>query len=313
MKLVAPHYYDDFRCTADKCKHNCCIGWEIDVDEITLEYYDSLSGEIGEKLKKNISREGDTPHFVLAENERCPFLMKNNLCELICKLGDDALCDICADHPRFRNFFSDREEMGLGLCCESAGRLVLSNKDKIEFVTLADDKENDELTETEKTVLNTREKLFEIALCRDKTLSEKIDSMLGLCKLKRKVRSRSEWADVFLSMERLDESWTELLISFKNSACKNSELKDKEKWEKPFSQLLFYFIYRHFSPSAEDGRLWERLLFAIDSCIFVREICIFHEETSGELDFEDLVEYCRKYSSEMEYSEENVENYLNVC
>ena len=39
MKLCAPKYYKKFRCIADKCEHNCCVGWEIDVDESALEKY----------------------------------------------------------------------------------------------------------------------------------------------------------------------------------------------------------------------------------------------------------------------------------
>ena len=37
MKLYAPEYYKQFQCIADKCTHSCCIGWEIDIDEITDE------------------------------------------------------------------------------------------------------------------------------------------------------------------------------------------------------------------------------------------------------------------------------------
>jgi lysine-N-methylase len=36
MKLRAPKYYLDFACIADRCKHSCCIGWEIDVDADTM-------------------------------------------------------------------------------------------------------------------------------------------------------------------------------------------------------------------------------------------------------------------------------------
>jgi hypothetical protein len=50
MKLVAPDYYEKFKCIADKCKHSCCIGWEIDIDEDTMDLYESIDGEFGEKL-----------------------------------------------------------------------------------------------------------------------------------------------------------------------------------------------------------------------------------------------------------------------
>ena len=47
MKQIYPNYYDHFTCIADKCKHNCCIGWEIDIDDDTMDIYDSIGGEFG--------------------------------------------------------------------------------------------------------------------------------------------------------------------------------------------------------------------------------------------------------------------------
>ena len=37
MLTVYPDYYSAFRCIAGACKHSCCIGWEIDIDEESLE------------------------------------------------------------------------------------------------------------------------------------------------------------------------------------------------------------------------------------------------------------------------------------
>ena len=125
MNIYAPDYYPSFRCVASKCAHTCCAGWEIDIDEKSLARYDQLPGDFGAWVRRGISREG-TPHFILAEGERCPLLNGDNLCALILHEGDGALCQICADHPRFRNYFSCRVEMGLGLVCEEAARLILS-------------------------------------------------------------------------------------------------------------------------------------------------------------------------------------------
>lgn len=41
-----PDYYPLFRCIADRCRHNCCIGWEIDVDGDSLAAYDQIGGEM---------------------------------------------------------------------------------------------------------------------------------------------------------------------------------------------------------------------------------------------------------------------------
>ncbi len=92
--FVYPSYYQKFACIAGRCRHSCCIGWEIDVDEDTYDAYQSVTGEIGERLRASLSDE-DTFHFILGEGERCPFLNRDNLCDLILSLGEDSLCEIC--------------------------------------------------------------------------------------------------------------------------------------------------------------------------------------------------------------------------
>ena len=162
MKLYAPKYYKRFKCIADKCEHSCCIGWEIDVDADTLKQYKKVKGDFGKRLLENIDLKCDAPHFILGEKERCPFLNERGLCDIIIELGEDSLCDICSDHPRFRNFFSDREELGLGLCCEEACRLILSKEEPTEFIS-EDDGEDFELFEDEEILLSVRNELFDLS------------------------------------------------------------------------------------------------------------------------------------------------------
>ena len=134
MKLIFPKYYPEFRCIADKCRHSCCIGWEIDIDPATREKYRYVSGKFGQRLNGAI-QVGEVSSFRLGEGERCPMLNANGLCDLITELGEGMLCQICADHPRFRSYFSDRTELGLGLCCEEAARLVLTQTAPMTLIT----------------------------------------------------------------------------------------------------------------------------------------------------------------------------------
>ncbi|MBQ8904241.1 MAG: flagellin lysine-N-methylase, partial [Oscillospiraceae bacterium] len=92
MILRMPSYCRDFRCSAGECSDSCCIGWEIDIDDKTAGYYMDVKGEFGEKLRNNIQK-GSPCSFIL-QNERCPFLNENNLCEIILNIGEDKLCHI---------------------------------------------------------------------------------------------------------------------------------------------------------------------------------------------------------------------------
>ena len=136
MKFVKPNFYDRFRCTASACSDTCCAGWEIDIDPDTKAYYETLEGEFGERLREQIE---ELPEGMaccrLTEDERCPFLTDDNLCEVIFELGDDGLCEICREHPRFYEQFADRMEMGVGLCCEEACRLLFEQTAPITFIT----------------------------------------------------------------------------------------------------------------------------------------------------------------------------------
>ena len=138
MQKAVPNYYHKFTCIADRCRHSCCIGWEIDIDEKTMAMYQTMALPIGEDIRNSI--EGDEPHFKLQSGDRCPFLKDNGLCRIICECGKDALCDICRLHPRFRNFYSSFVETGLGLCCEEAARIILFDNEPFSIL-LPDDVE----------------------------------------------------------------------------------------------------------------------------------------------------------------------------
>ena len=68
MILRVPSYYKTFQCIADKCEHSCCIGWEIDIDEDSYEYYMGIGGAFGERLKEQTVTEDEEHSFVLQKN-----------------------------------------------------------------------------------------------------------------------------------------------------------------------------------------------------------------------------------------------------
>lgn len=90
MCHFTPDCYKDFPCIAGRCRHSCCIGWEIDVDPDKLCSYNAVPGPFGDRLRANISP-ADPPHFILGEGERCPFLNSENLCDIILTLSEDQI------------------------------------------------------------------------------------------------------------------------------------------------------------------------------------------------------------------------------
>ena len=168
---IVPQYYSDFRCIADACRHNCCIGWEIDIDPDTYALYNTIDGDFGNRLHNGIIH-GKQPCFCLDSNERCAFLNERGLCDIILTLGEGALCDICTDHPRFRTYLGDDLRLGLGLCCEAACRLILDTP--VGFV---------DADTNAAFAVNTAVPLFSDP------------------------RTPAEWAAIYRSLERLDPAW----------------------------------------------------------------------------------------------------------
>ena len=305
MKLFAPDYYNCFSCIADKCRHSCCVGWEIDIDNETFEYYKSVSGEFGKRLHNGISADDDEPYFVLSADERCPFLNKNNLCDIILNLGKEKLCQICADHPRYRNFFSDRTEIGLGLCCEAAGRLILTHEQQMRLIVIEDDGFDELISDEEQVFFAKRERLFDIVQNRIKSIENRIQELLSVCDITLPQKSAMEWADIYLGLEHLDFAWVDRLNELKN--IKEIPSVGSE-WDIPFEQLLVYFLYRHTADSLYDGRFRERVAFAALSVHIIGILFAIH----GNVMIDELIEIARMYSSEIEYCEENIEALLGI-
>ena len=138
MLLRIPDFYDSFHCIGGKCPDNCCIGWELDIDDDTYEYYRSVKGPFGDRLRANMSgaeksSESESVSFRLEVDGRCPFLNSENLCDICLELGPDALCRICTDYPRYSFEWGDAIEKSLTLSCPEAGRLLFLNDIPVRF------------------------------------------------------------------------------------------------------------------------------------------------------------------------------------
>ena len=84
MRYLKPHFYDQFTCTAGDCPDTCCAGWQIVIDEDSLERYGKEQGEFGKRLRNSIDWEEECFY---QKNRRCAFLNDENLCDLYKALG----------------------------------------------------------------------------------------------------------------------------------------------------------------------------------------------------------------------------------
>ena len=87
MRYSKPHYYDNFRCLAGACPDTCCAGWQIYIDEESLEKYGRERGPFGNRLVNSIDWEEGAFYQYAG---RCAFLNEEDLCDLQAELGEDA-------------------------------------------------------------------------------------------------------------------------------------------------------------------------------------------------------------------------------
>lgn len=294
MKTIVPDYYEKFHCIASSCRHNCCIGWEIDIDENTEQRYLSCSRSSEDAMAKDFrenvrfssrrqKRNGRPSHFILkGPEERCPFLTEEGLCRIILEKSERWLSQVCTDHPRFRNFYPDHVELGLGLTCEEACRVVLSEEKPVTYHYLSEPGEEAE---------NSGETAAVPEYVR--------------CVLPESIRRFPEgkvdwadWADFFLSLERLDDEWTALLTDLmKNPGCPSYEAFSEASWQQVLANFRDYLLYRHFMEYGHDfcELLWNLVI----------RLSEVQAAKKGTFTFADFAEIVRLYSGEIEYSDEN--------
>ncbi len=338
MRLIMPSYCKNFKCTADKCKDNCCIGWEIDIDEKTKSFYDSVSGDFGKALANGIN-DGETPCFKL-KDERCAFLNERGLCEIIINLGEKHLCQICRDHPRYFEWFEDRIEGGVGLCCEEGARLILSCDEPFSlFESEKDDEPFSAYDEVAYDLLvSTRRKIIETLERKDFSFSKKqytafaygtyiYDDLENFDPIftpyerldKKAIKETFDINDLFLSLNEFEEintSWNQtvsaLIKNQKEIEATLPYLLRDSKVQKAFQNISIYFYWRYYLKFLFDENYINAPYFSVFSVIVI--LCLFAlrclENNSD--DFDTLVSCAKDYSKQMEYSTFNLVQ-INKC
>lgn len=290
MKQFEMNHCREFKCISDKCRHSCCIGWDIAVDFVTVGKY--ISEGFSEMLYTD--SDGDVC-LKKDENGRCVMLTDSGLCSLINKTGgDDLLGEICRLHPRYFIELADRREMGLGLCCEEAARLILTSTDKMTPVETEDDGEMTEPAAAEHAVFTLRCDITEMLQDRRLPIGIRMNNVCRRLGFERPDMDLELWIERLKGFERLDREWDGVL---------SRSLSDGVADEIVVEQLLCYFVYRYLGKSRNAEELILYWLFAT-ACTEI--ICSL---SNGEQN--DLCEVARGFSAEIEYSPDNLEKFLD--
>lgn len=239
MKITTPFYYKDFKCIAGACTDTCCAGWDVDVDEASYKYYKSVKGSFGKRLKSVMVKSEEGGCTFTLNNGRCPFLNDENLCDLYIALGEENLCDTCAEFPRFINEYGNTREIGIAPSCITAGEIIFNYKDKLVF----ENTENDEFPKTYNDIdpltyiqlTSARKMAYSIVQNRAYTINDRCVLLLEFAK---KIQKH-------LDSER-DELIANVVNAFKDMDYQQSVLDNAKKKYSGFDDTAYRYIYKYF-------------------------------------------------------------------
>ena len=294
---LAPEYYKDFRCKADKCRHTCCSSWRIPLSH--EEYNKLITMECSDDLNRRIHSTFVIPETVSEERYRyisfnwlgcCP-IQDNKLCRLHREKGESYLPAVCRLFPR-----SLKNIDGVNVACCSA-----SCERTVEMLFECDELNLQEITISEKPQLTysiSNEDIEQIKLfneiIKDRTISL-AQSLAEICK----IINREEFEKDFSSNEDGIRTGIELLKRLSGENENLAELagrleerylndheqfsKDREifeskypKWmnflERLINNSMIYECFPFIDKRADRTRVYKGLCFCYG---LARLVCIY--------------------------------------
>ena len=307
-----PGYYDTFRCLAGACPDSCCHEWAVAVDPEAEALYRSLSGDLGETLRRFLTEEDGDTVLSLREDGRCPMWRDDGLCRIQAEQGEGALCDTCRNFPRLTHDYGDFLERDLELSCPEAARLILMGDD--EWVAGEENSatEPDYEPEMMEILLESRQKALDLLGDGRYDLGEALAILLLYgnrvqneldggeeaalepekeLEIAEKVAQKGNMDGIFRffkDLELLTERWPLRL-----------EKPEPGPWREEHRAIARYFVRRYWLQAVSDGDLYSRVKLTAVSCLMLKNL-------GG-----DLQDTAQLYSKEIENNAENVDALLD--
>lgn len=292
MRLCAPHYVRRFHCIAERCRHSCCIGWYIGVDDHTLARWRALPGKAADPILATVDTDGDGAHLCLGADGRCPHLDARGLCRLITAHGEGILPDICREHPRFYLPTPDGAMMGIGAVCEEAARLILESDGYARTVDLgAWEGDTDPATAD---AIRLREALYCSLSERTVPYSERLREVWRAASVDGPP-AREAVAELLDTLEYLDPAHRALFHAYTEQPPITPE------GARYAERFLAYLLLRHLTPASTEAQR----RCALRLCCLVERLFASLVATGT-----DPVDAARILSEELEYSEDNTDALL---
>ena len=318
MLVRVPDYYDRFHCLAGECPHSCCEKWEVVIDEEHVCRYEEVQGPLGEKLRAALQRDEDGDVCFSLNGGRCPFLDRENLCEIHKRLGEEATSVTCQEHPRFTEDYGLFREVTLSASCPAANALLIGTEEPLTFREFETDEPGEEGDAWLEPLLPLREKLMGILADRSQPMTRRLRLFLLLaadaqvCLDEERIEDLSllvrEWVpegwdaetdgeglfpaglQCLGELEHLEVDWPELLEQAKTVTATPVP-------EPLLERIAVYMGFRYLLKAVNDGDLLSRAQLVVFTVLLVERLAA----VCG------LGEALRRFSCEIEHNDENLE------
>ena len=304
MMIRYPKYYTQFSCIASACPDSCCQEWEVVLDEESVAYYQTLPGQLGDRLRQVIRKEEDL-YLMTIENSRCPMWQQDGLCAIQAQYGHGALCQTCRDFPRLKHEYEGFTEQDLELSCPEAARLIFfgdctpvtegtAEQSQDEILDILLQSRDTALGFLENTPYPLPQKLTVLLLYAhsvqawiDGSDAAVLDPETALHDA-RAFAGQGDMASMFeyyVNLEILTERWKKRLATPAAAP----------RWDEKLVRFMTYGIRRYWLQAISDYDLICRVKYLISACLLIHHL-------GG-----NTVETAQLWSKEIENNQDNVE------
>ena len=213
-------------------------------------------------------------------------------------MGEEYLCDICREHPRFYNY-TDVVEVGIGMSCPEAARIILSSPDYAVLEAIGKvEAEADDIPYNGRA---PRSEIYEMLLDREHSYTFALNQIYSRYSID--VGNDEVWLARLASLEYLNFCHRELFLNYASELRPGGRESDEY-----LKRFLAYLIYRHCTEAFDEEDFRARLVF----CLFCERLLASLICSENARSLSEVVTLASIISEEIEYSDENTLALMNT-
>ncbi|MCR4693918.1 MAG: flagellin lysine-N-methylase [Pseudobutyrivibrio sp.] len=336
--------YSGFKCTADKCPDSCCKGWEIGIDDESIDMYKFMADSGHDFFNERVDFEQAC--FKQDKKGDCACLRPDGLCQLQMDYGQKYLCATCDLFPRHIEEFPEVREYSLSASCPEVALSMVRMRELMDYEEKSDESvDADEYEDFNQDLYNLllvcRHRILAVLREEDLPLLDRYSTILyfmekvqgdidmGLYpmedldqylsdarayKLALSFEDKKRIAGLIFEMDPLDETFVARLSEGFGKLFSSQEnfdnsfeafMNDHQTIHTTITNLSIYFIFTYFCGAVYDDYVLAQARAGIFHSLVILLIWVSMSD-NGQIGQEDMAYFLYKYCRELENCTENI-------